>query len=103
MKMKALGLHHKKEGHDLSKDTVLIEKGLSLYILCNGVGEGPSASRTGKETAHLFVHYVKEQKIPAIIGERDLLAEGEKSPLYENRMDQTRTLAKLAWDCAFRN
>ena len=47
--------------------------------------------------------YVKEQKIPAIIGERDLLAEGEKSPLYENRMDQTRTLAKLAWDCAFRN
>ena len=62
MKMKALGLHHKKEGTDPPKDTILIEKGLCLYILCNGVGEGPSASRTGKETAHLFVHHVKEQK-----------------------------------------
>ena len=62
MKMKALGLHHKAEGGSPQRDTVLISKDLPLYILCNGVGEGPSATRTAKETAHLFSYHVQEEK-----------------------------------------
>ena len=62
MKMKALGLHHKAKGDSPQRDTVLISKDLPLYILCNGVGEGPSATRTAKETAHLFSYHVQEEK-----------------------------------------
>ena len=62
MKMKALGLHHKSEADSPSKDTVLISKDLPLYILCNGVGDGPGSARTAKETAHLFSYHVQEEK-----------------------------------------